>query len=105
MDILIMDDGTLVHSSESIGFGKLDASEPGVEKFKVGDTMFYLPTGLTLVRGIDVPQQVTPYKHRYVNGVFSLNPNWNEPVTVESLQQQITEMQLALATLAEGGAL
>ena len=103
MDILIMDDGTLVHSSESIEFGKLDASEPGVEKFKVGDTMFYLPTGLTLVRGVDVPQQITPYKHRYVNGVFSLNPNWQEPVTVESVQQQLTDVQLLIATMVEGG--
>lgn len=101
MDILLYDDGVLAYTGESITFGKLDPSEPTVDKWKLADNLFAIGE-FTLVQDVTIPDGVTPGKHKYVDGAFAMNPDWSEPVTIESLQQQVTELQLALATLVEG---
>ena len=55
----------------------------------------------------EVPEGVQEQKYCYTetNG-FILNTEWKEPqekITLEELQQQVTDLQLAVVELAEGG--
>lgn len=102
MDILLCEDSTVAFISENITYGKVDPSEPNRDKWKINDHLFALGE-FTLVKNVEVPSNVVPEKHMYVNGAFQINPAWKEPVTVESLQHQITDLQLIIATLIEGG--
>lgn len=105
MDILLDRNNIVIFTGDCIAFGKLDSSEPNVEKWKLDEHMFAIDDDFTLVQDIEVPAYVVeqPYKYVYNDGVFSINPDWSEPVTVESLMQQITELQIALAEIVEGG--
>lgn len=105
MDILLDRNNAVIFTGEGIEFGKLDASEPNVEKWKLDEHMFAIDNDFTLVQDIEVPAYVVeqPYKYVFDGEKFSINPDWSEPVTVESLMQQITDLQMALAELVEGG--
>lgn len=102
MDILIDKDNVIVCIGENIEFGFLDESEPDIEKWKITENLFAIDAGFTCVKNLTLPAHIQEYKYCYKDGTFSINPNYREPVNEYTLQQQITELQLALAELIEG---
>lgn len=102
-DLLIDSEKVIIHAGSDIEFGRLDASEPDVEKWKLSENLFALDGGYSVVKSVETPDYVMPWKFRYTDGKFTINPEYQEPVSIETLHKQITELQLALAELVEGG--
>lgn len=103
MDILLSEDNVVLAIGTSITFGKLDPTDLTVEKWKVNPHLFMVVPNARVEHEVVVPSNVIAEKFIYTNGAFQINPAWKEPVTMETLQKQITDMQLIIATLLEGG--
>ena len=105
MDLLLDSNNVVCFCSDSIAYGDLDPSEPGVMKWKISDYLYAIGDNLHIEHVASVPEYVikNPSQYIYTNGTFSINPTYKEPISIESLYSQITELQLALAELVEGG--
>ena len=87
MKLLIDNRGLIVFIGVNIEFGIFD--EPNVEKWKI-DNCYAIDSGYTLVEVESIPLEVIPGKYFYIDGEFTLNPNYSNP---NELEAKVTELE------------
>lgn len=103
MQILVDQNGKVIYIGESFSYGYVDPTEPEIKKWKISDNLYAIGDDLVKIEGLEIPEYVRPEKYLYRDEQFVINPEYHEPVDMHSLYSQITNLQLALAELVEGG--
>ena len=96
----------LLFEADNILYGKLDASEPDVDKWGMYDgegniLLYAIDNNYSVVEfnPADKPEDYVEGKYFYINGEFILNPDWVEPPL--PIEDRVTQLQEDIAIVAQ----
>lgn len=82
MFVLTAHDNSIVHITDDL------SNRPNGD-YLVDHSLIYLQSSIKGIFEVDeIPSEVIPFKYKYANGEFALNPNWQEPVAPDDEDAQ-----------------